>query len=148
MDEKLGSFVSKLYGRSSEGSQMFAECNLTAPQLNFLKELRLKDLFHCMAILVQWLEEGLYDFSGLPYALKTQLKEQDVLTLQRIPERWKAEGGTCVLLTVFCFVSCPPLTGQMKDLLEELRAFSEVLVHSESHFSKMITEVVHVSKPV
>ncbi len=99
--------------------------DFTSSQLACIAELPLTSVFSCLQFFVQWVEEGVYDFSGLPFSLKTRIASKDKESIQLIPRDWN---------------------GTRTDLLEELRQMNEVLAHSEGHLTKLVGEAAH--KPI
>ena len=64
---------------------------LSLPQQRFLENLPTVMLFSCLQQLIQWLNDGMYDFHTLPFTLMTRLPKEDQDALNEIPTRWK--GG-------------------------------------------------------
>lgn len=71
---------------------------LNTNQIECLSNLQLANLNHCLNTFVMWMENGMYDFSGLPLTLKVHLQPNTVQALKAIPYEWKG-----VSLFVMCF---------------------------------------------
>ena len=99
--------------------------NLTDTQLACISELPLPAVYSCLQLFVKWIKEGLYDFCSLPFAIKTHITYQDQVSLQQVPIRW---------------------AGTPTQLLDEIKAMSDVLSHSETHITKMVNQAAQ--KPI
>ena len=71
---------------------------LNTTQIECLSNLPLANLNHCLNTFFMWMENGMYDFSGLPLALKVHLEPNTVEALKAIPHKWKG-----VSIFVMCF---------------------------------------------
>ena len=49
----------------------------------------MKHLFTTLQIVVEWINDGIYDFYTLPKSMKKLIKKQDEEKLNKIPERYK-----------------------------------------------------------
>lgn len=122
-------YVLALYGRQGKSKEVLEEIgirtqDLTSSQLACVSELRLTCVLSCLELFVQWIEEGVYDFCGLPFPLKTRMSDKDAESIQLIPRDWN---------------------GTKTDLLEELKQMNEVLAHSEGHLTKLVGEAAHMT---
>lgn len=97
--------------------------SLLDPQLACLSGLKLSCLYSTLKLFLRWVKEGIYDFSGLPMALKVHLSEDDCTVLEQIPTRFP---------------------GTLAKLLTELKSLSEVLLHVEAHLVKEVNEQARV----
>lgn len=90
-EQTVSKFMLKLYGNFKESREVLKEIGIhstTLPQLACLVEMPLLYLFSCLQLFDGWIRDGLYDFAGLPFGLKTQLSSQDLLSIQQIPSKW------------------------------------------------------------
>ena len=49
----------------------------------------MKHLFTTLQIVVEWINDGIYDFYTLPKSMKKLIKKQDEEQLNKIPEQYK-----------------------------------------------------------
>ena len=101
-----------------------AFCSVSDNQLKLLSSTKLPLLFATLELFVGWVKEGLYDFSSLPMALKVQLSEDDLATLEKLPAKYP---------------------GTPSKLLRELKGLVEVLLHIETHLVKEVNQIAQVS---
>ena len=97
--------------------------SLVEPQLACLAGLKLAYLYSTLKLFLRWVKEGMYDFSGLPMALKVHLSDNDCAVLEQIPAQFP---------------------GTLSQLLTELKGLSEVLLHVEAHLVKEVNEQARV----
>ena len=102
---------------------LFSFHSLLDPQLACLAGLKLSYLYSTLKLFLRWVKEGIYDFSGLPMALKVHLSDDDRAVLEQIPARFP---------------------GTLAQLLTELKSLSEVLLHVEAHLVKEVNEQARV----
>ena len=57
---------------------------LTKPQRKFLEDLLMIDIMKTLQIFVKWLQEGMYDFSSLPFTLKNELEDSHKQKLEAL----------------------------------------------------------------
>ncbi|CAI8040342.1 hypothetical protein GBAR_LOCUS22485 [Geodia barretti] len=62
---------------------------LTESQVTCLLDIPLANLYHCLEVFSNWMEKCVYDFSSLPYTLKSHLEPSDLSTLKALPLTWK-----------------------------------------------------------
>lgn len=94
--QTLSDFLLSLYDGLDSIKDVLSEIGvrkLSATQLVCLSELPLTNLYHCLKMFFTWIEEGMYDFSTLPYTIKAHLNSEDLSTLKAIPHNW--EGIVC-----------------------------------------------------
>lgn len=90
--QTLADFLLSLYDGLDSIKDVLSEIGvrkLTTTQLTCLSDLPLANLYHCLKIFASWMEEGMYDFSTLPYPLKAHLSPDDLATLRAIPHNWE-----------------------------------------------------------
>ena len=83
-----------LYDHLNNNSAVLEEIgvhSLGPSQLACLEELPLPSLYCCLQLFVRWVEDGMYDFCSLPFAVKTHISNQDLQALQQIPLKWPGE---------------------------------------------------------
>ena len=102
--QTLSEFLLSLYDGLSSIKDVLSEIGvrtLSATQLTCLSELPLANLYHCLKMFANWMEEGIYDFATLPYTIKAHLRPEDLSTLIAIPRIW--EGiNLAYLCSSFC----------------------------------------------
>jgi hypothetical protein len=64
---------------------------LTATQAGTVLELPLANLYHCLKSFATWMENGMYDFSALPFSLKAHLWPTDSTIFKTLPDKWQGE---------------------------------------------------------
>ena len=77
-----------------QNAPVFAKAStstLSPPQIKVLENLPIAMVFTCLQLFIQWLNDGMYDFHTLPFALKTKMSPEDQEALHQIPNKWK--GG-------------------------------------------------------
>ena len=62
---------------------------LQEPQRLRIAAIPMKHLFTTFQIVVEWINDGIYDFYTLPKSMKKLIKKQDEEKLNKIPERYK-----------------------------------------------------------
>lgn len=97
--------------------------SLTDVQVRLLSSTKLPYLLSTLVVFVDWLKDGIYDFSSLPRALKALPQEIDMTSLKQIPAKYP---GDCL------------------DLLAELKGLIEVLLHTEPHLIKEVNGLTQV----
>lgn len=120
-------FLLTLYEHLKTPEEVLKEINirsLTRSQLVCIIELPLLSLFNCLLLFASWVDAGVYDFSSLPFPLKTHLSYEDRTEVENLPNKW---------------------TGSLSDLLAELKQLIEVLKHSEADIMKNINVSSQVS---
>ena len=105
--QTLAIFLLSLYDGPHSIKDVLAEIGmreLTDNQIVCLSELPLVHLYHCLKMFARWMEQGMYDFSALPYTLKAHLHPNDLATLKAIPENWEGEAhsATAYNLVLYC----------------------------------------------
>ena len=98
---------------------------LTVSQLECLTELPLPSLWSCLELFASWLDEGYYDYSSLPFALKSHMRAEDRQVMESL-EKW---------------------VGSRQKLLNSLDLMRDLLKHSEKQMSATINEASQVSTP-
>lgn len=99
-EQTVSQFMLKLYGNFKESREVLKEIGIhstTLPQLACLVELPLLSLFSCLQMFDGWIRDGVYDFAGLPFGLKTQLSSQGLLSIQQIPSKWTGRENSAKL---------------------------------------------------
>ena len=120
-------FLLTIYDRLHDSDDVLKEINirtLTRSQLTCIVDLPLSSLYNCLILFASWVDEGLYDFSSLPFPVKTHLSFEDRIEVESLRNKW---------------------TGSLGDLLAELKQLIEVLKHSEADIMKNITVSSQVS---
>ena len=125
-DRTVSQFMLALY-ELSRSSEVLAEIGiptLTPSQVTCLSELPLPSLCACLEMFAAWVDEGLYDFSALPFPLKTHMSDGDRFAVENeLRDKW---------------------TGSLAQLLEEVMQMNDVLKHSETHITKIINDASQV----
>jgi hypothetical protein len=106
-------FLQSLYAGHHSVTEALSEIGmrqLTETQVTCLLDIPLANLYHCLEVFSNWMERCVYDFSTLPYTLKSHLEPSDLSTLKALPLTWKE-----------------PMT----ELLHEVNALNEQLSHAE-----------------
>ena len=102
--QTLADFLLSLYDGLNSFKDALSEIGiqkLTNNQVVCLSELPLVHLYHCLRVFATWMEQGMYDFSALPYTLKTHLQPNDLSTLKAIPTNWEGEQTFCAVFYYF-----------------------------------------------
>lgn len=78
-----------VYEHLTDPNHILAELGITfesfkPSQLVCLIKLPLRYMFNCLQQFVNWIVEGFYDFSNLPFALKMHMTDTDKLFVQRM----------------------------------------------------------------
>ena len=100
---------------------------MTDTQIRRLSSTKLPRLFSTFVFFVDWVKDGLYDFSSLPLALKVHIQENDLAMLNQLPTKY---------------------TGSIITLLTEMKSLVDVLLHTEAHLIKEVNELSQVSTHV
>ena len=98
--QTLSDFLLSLYDGLDRIKDAMSEIGirkLTATQLACLSELPLPNFYHCLKVFAGWMEEGMYDFSTLPYTIKAHMSKEDMSTLRDIPHNWDGMADTAQL---------------------------------------------------
>ena len=117
--------IAYVYEHLSDPNKVLAEIGITPnslkhSQLTCLIELPLPYVFSCLQQFVRRVDEGVYDFCSLPFALKTHMTDGDTQFMeQELRDLW---------------------TGSHADLVTEVKQLIEVLKHSESDITKRVNE--------
>ena len=115
-----------VYDHLTEPNKVLAEIGITLKsfkpsQLVCLNKLTLRYMFNCLQQFGKWINEGFYDFSNLPFALKMHLTETDMQFLQHKSIKVKFEGN-------------------LDDLAKEVIQLIAVLKHSENSIIRRLSE--------
>ena len=117
--------IAYVYEHLTDPNKVLAEIGITPnslkhSQLTCLIELPLPYVFSCLQQFVRLVDEGVYDFCSLPFALKTHMTERDTRFIeQELRDLW---------------------TGSHGDLVTEVKQLIEVLKHSEMDITKRVNE--------
>ena len=106
--QTLSDFLLSLYDGLDRIKDAMSEIGirkLTATQLACLSELPLPNFYHCLKVFAGWMEEGMYDFSTLPYTIKAHMSKEDMSTLRDIPHNWDGMADTAQAHTHLCIVT-------------------------------------------
>ena len=98
--QTLADFLLSLYDGLNSFKDALNEIGiqkLTNNQVVCLSELPLVHLYYCLRVFATWMEQGMYDFSALPYTLKAHLQPNDLSTLKAIPTNWDGEQTFCAV---------------------------------------------------
>ena len=93
-EQTVSYFLLSLYGGLESAKEVLNEIGilkLNLSQLTCLSELPLASLYCCLKLFATWMEEGMYDFSTLPYTIKAHLSTEDHTVLKAIPQKWDGE---------------------------------------------------------
>ena len=91
---------------------------LSPSQVNCLTELSMPFLWSCLNMFAAWIKKGTYEFSYLPYPLKTRMSKHDRLFVKNeLKELW---------------------FGPQNKLLSAVEQTRDFLTHSEKNISEMI----------
>ena len=85
-----------LYDHLEENEAVWKEigvCSTSPSQLACFMELPLPSLFCCLQLFASWIRDGVYDFSTLPFGVKTHMTYQDLQAVQQISIEWKGKEG-------------------------------------------------------
>ena len=93
--------------------------SLNSTQFHCLIQLPLTCSIDCMLNLATWVEEGLYEFSSLPFPLKVHMSDDDRIAIEELGEKW---------------------TGSTGDLISEVKQLIDVLKHSERDITKEVNQ--------
>ena len=114
-----------VYKHLTDPNKVLAEIGITPnslkhSQLTCLIELPLPYVFSCLKQFVNWIDEGVYDFCTLPFALKTHMTERDSSFIkQKLRRQW---------------------TGSHGDLVKEVKQLIEVLKNLQDDITKVDVE--------
>ena len=124
--ETVQNFLLRLYGDRSERSVAILHeigvQSASSSQISYLGNLSLKFTYSCLNLFYSWVVDGYYDFSSLPFTLKT--KHDQLLGDGKLHSLNKSTG-------------C--------DLRKELQQLIDILKHSEHDITSKVTEKSDVS---
>ena len=103
--QTLSHFLLSLYDGLQSAKQVFNEIGIrkiSPTQITCLSELPLSSLYFCLKMFAAWMEEGMYDFSTLPYTIKAHLSQQDRDTLKAIPQNWDGKHIFLFSISLSC----------------------------------------------
>ena len=126
--ETVPEFMLHLYEHLKKHSDVLYEIGIqtaSPSHLSCLADLPLTATYSCLRLFFKWVEEGVYDFSDIPFPFKVHMSYQDQMFMdQQLRLRW---------------------TGTVNDLNRELEQLVDVLKHSERNITSMINEATNVS---
>ena len=92
--QTLSYFLLSLYDGLESAKEVLNEIGIrmvNPTQLACLSEIHLSSLYCCLKVFSGWMEEGMYDFSTLPFTVKAHLSQDDLAALKAIPQKWDGE---------------------------------------------------------
>ena len=119
-EQTVSHFLFSLYGGPESVKDVLNEIGirkLNPSQLTCLSELPLASLYCCLKLFATWMEEGMYDFSTLPYTIKAHLSSEDRTILKAIPQNWDGELQTLHIRTLYYtpfFILSPSLSPSLR----------------------------------
>lgn len=120
-------YLLKLYDHINGPERVLKEIlyieSLSFPQLECIIDLQLLNLHDCLVLFGTWVIEGLYDFSSLPFPLKSRMRDEDRTLLDNLPGRWD---------------------GTPSELTAELKSLNETLKQSEAEIIANMASQVSV----
>lgn len=98
---------------------------------------------------VQWIDDGVYDFSSLPIRMKIQMSEDDRVTIMDIENQFHQQGVLldyvlmCSLYFVYLLLCI--LGGKLQELQDLILNLEENLAHSVRYLKDNLDELHDVS---
>ena len=122
-DETALKFMLHLCDHLTEDNDVLYEIGVqhaSPSQLRCLGDLPLRATYSCLQLFFNWVDEGFYDFSTLPFTFKRHLMKQDQLAIEQLPSQWSSTDP---------------------ELIDELQNLMDVLKKSEQDITSQVNEV-------